>query len=124
MKGSLMYNLSTVVSALVIFPVSIDSELIRTRYSLFRVLTLLVLLPLVVQGQISLSSVTSTSTQAIITYTSPVNQPCTLQVADLNRQISILSATGGPTVTVTTEAPHGLMLNAVVYIQNSVAAWN
>ncbi len=89
-----------------------------------RILAGLALLPLLLQGQINLSSVSTTVTQAVISYSSPVGQACSLKVADLNRQISIVSAAGSNTITVVTEAPHGLLPNAVVYIQNPVAAWN
>jgi hypothetical protein len=42
-------------------------------------------------GQIAIASVTATATQAILQYTSPVAQACRIQVADMNRAITVAS---------------------------------
>ena len=75
-------------------------------------------------AQIAIQGVTVSATQAILQYTSPVPDPCSLQVADMNRAISITSvAQANGLVTVQTAAPHGLLAGAVVYLENS-GAWN
>jgi hypothetical protein len=92
--------------------------------AILSVLAGLALFPILAQGQINFESISTTPTQAVLTYSSPVNQPCSLQVADLGRQISIVSAAGAGSITVATLNPHGLLPNATVYIQNSLPAWN
>src|SRR5215475_5235318 len=69
-----------------------------------------------VSAQIAIGSVTVSATQAILQYTSPVPDACSLQVADMNRSISITSvAQSNGLVTVQTAAPHGLLAGAVIY---------
>jgi hypothetical protein len=77
-------------------------------------------------AQITVSGVSTTATQAILQYDSPVEQACSVKVADMNRAVSIVSGTGsGGTVTITTKAPHGLLAGAVVYLESSgVSAWD
>src|SRR5579871_4849761 len=75
-------------------------------------------------AQIAIEGVTVSATQAILQYTSPVPDPCSLQVADMNRAISITSAAqSNGLVTVQTAAPHGLFAGAMIYLENS-GAWN
>ena len=40
-------------------------------------------------AQIAIQSVTVSATQAILQYTSPVSDACSIQVADMNRAIAI-----------------------------------
>jgi hypothetical protein len=81
-------------------------------------------LSLRLSAQIAIEGVTVSATQAILQYTSPVSDPCSLQVADMNRGISIASvAQSNGSVTVQTAAPHGLLAGAVIYLGNS-GAWN
>ena len=71
-------------------------------------------------------SLDTSANQAILNYTSPISGACSLQVADMNRGITIASGsqTGG-TVTITTGAPHGLLSGAVVYLETTgVTAWD
>jgi hypothetical protein len=69
-------------------------------------------------NQTAITSITTSPTQAIINYTSTV--PCSIQVADMNRAISIAAATGnGGQVVVQTRAPHGLVVGSTVYIQGT-----
>lgn len=75
-------------------------------------------------AQIAVLNVTTTATQAIVQYTSPVEQACTMQVADMNRATTIASASqSNNQVTAQTAAPHGLPAGAVVYLENS-GGWN
>ena len=75
-------------------------------------------------AQISVTAVTTSPTQAIVQYTSPVTQACSIQVADMNRAISITSATQtNGQVTAQTAAPHGLLSGAEIYLENS-GSWN
>jgi hypothetical protein len=75
-------------------------------------------------GQIAISSITTSDTQAMIQYASPVAAPCRFQVADMNRAISIVAISQGTgQVTMTTVAPHGLLAGAVIYLENS-GVWN
>jgi hypothetical protein len=68
----------------------------------------------------SVSSVSTTSTQAILQYTAPVAGSCSLQVADMNRGISIASCSqSGGVVSCATSAPHGLLAGAVVYLEDT-----
>ena len=68
----------------------------------------------------SVSNVSATSTQAIIQYTSPAPGSCSLQVADMNRAISVASGTqASGSVTITTSAPHGLLSGAAVYLEGT-----
>src|SRR6185312_16665322 len=71
-------------------------------------------------------SVTTTTSSAIIRYSAPDQNPCTVKLADMDRGITIASGTqSAGTVTITTTSPHGLLTGAVVYIENSgVTAWN
>jgi hypothetical protein len=82
--------------------------------------------PLVLYAQINVTGVSTTTTQAILQYISPVSGACSLQVADMQRAIAITS--GGQAsgqVTIQTAAPHGLLAGSVIYIENSgVTAWN
>ena len=82
--------------------------------------------PLVLCAQINVTGVSTTTTQAVLQYISPVPAPCSLQVADMNRSIAIMSGTqAGGQVTILTNAPHGLLSGAVIYIENSdMTAWN
>ncbi len=73
-----------------------------------------------VSGQIAITSVTTSATQAIIEYSSAVPASCSMQVADMNRAISIASgAQAGGQVTIQTNAPHGLLAGAVVYLEKT-----
>jgi hypothetical protein len=72
---------------------------------------------------IGVDSISTTNTQAVIKYhTNYTGGPgaCTLQAADMDRGITIAtaSATSG-TVTVTTVAPHGLLTGAIVRIEGT-----
>jgi hypothetical protein len=79
---------------------------------------------LTLSAQIALEGVTVSATQAILQYTSPVASACSIQVADMNRAISIASvAQANGLVTVQTGAPHGLLAGAMIYMENS-GAWN
>src|SRR5271156_6726416 len=82
-------------------------------------------LPLVLTAQINVT-VSTTTTQALLQYTSSVTGPCSLQVADMDRAITIVSgAEAAGQVLIQTSAPHGLLAGAVIYIENSgVTAWN
>jgi hypothetical protein len=82
--------------------------------------------PFISSAQISISAISPTATQAILTYISPVSQSCSLKVADMNRPLTLTSAIqAGGQVTVSTAAPHGLFVGAVVYLANSaVTGWN
>src|SRR5271157_3834184 len=109
-----------------------------------------VAIPLIAVAQITVTGVSTTATQAILQYSSPVQQACSLKVADMNRLISIASGvsainrslpigSGGweapkrgvggarliASVTITTAAPHGLLPGAVVYLEGSgVDGWD
>ena len=75
-------------------------------------------------AQIAVIGVTTSPTQAIIQYTSPVDQVCTIQVADMNRAVTITSASqANGQVTAQTATPHGLLPGAVIYLENS-GSWN
>jgi hypothetical protein len=75
-------------------------------------------------GQIALDSVTVSATQAILQYTSPLASACSIQVADMNREISIASVSqANGLVAIQTAAPHGLVAGAVIYLENS-GVWN
>jgi hypothetical protein len=69
-------------------------------------------------------SVSTTATQAILQYSSPVAQACSLKAADMNRGIVVTggSKTGG-VVTIATRAPHGLAADARVYLEGT-GAWD
>ena len=77
-------------------------------------------------SQISGLSVSTTATQAILRYSSPVDQACSLKTADMNRRITIANGTqSGGVVSITTPSPHGLIPGAVVYIEGAgVEGWN
>ena len=77
-------------------------------------------------SQISGLSVSTTATQAILRYSSPTEQACSLKVADMNRRITIANAAqSGGVVSITTQSPHGLNPGAVVYIEGAaVGGWN
>lgn len=71
-------------------------------------------------AQISSVSVSPESNRAILRYTAPDTNACTLQVADMNRGITIASAsTTGGVVTVLTVAPHGLLAGDTVRIEGT-----
>lgn len=75
-------------------------------------------------AQIAVSSVNTSATQAVIQFTSPVNQACSIQVADMNRAITIASVVqANGIVTVQTSSPHGLLAGQVIYLENS-GGWN
>ena len=76
--------------------------------------------------QISDISASTTATQAILQYTSPVPQACSLKAADMNRYIVVTGGSqGGGVVTITTRSPHGLTGGAMVYFEGTgVAGWN
>ncbi len=82
--------------------------------------------PLILAAQIGVTGASTTTTQAILQYTSPVESACSLKVADMDRGIALVSgAQAAGQVTMQTSVPHGLLAGAVVYIENSsVAAWN
>jgi hypothetical protein len=93
--------------------------------------------PTIAAAQITVAGVSTTATQAILQYDSPVQQACNLEVADMNRSISIASGVsaapkrgvGGSmstaTITITTAAPHGLLPGAVIYLEGSgVDGWD
>lgn len=75
-------------------------------------------------GQIAITGIASSDTQAAVTYISPVAQACSVRVADINRGIAIAYGTqAAGQVTVHTVAPHGLLAGAVVYLESS-GAWS
>ena len=82
--------------------------------------------PLVLAAQITVTGVSTTTTQAILQYISPVETACSVRVADMDRAIEIASGMqANGQVTIQTNAPHGLLTGAVVYIENSgVVVWN
>jgi hypothetical protein len=71
-------------------------------------------------------SVSTTATQAVLQYSSPTEEACSLRAADMNRRITISAATQSQgTVTVTTKGAHGLLPGSVIYIEGSgIEAWN
>jgi hypothetical protein len=83
-------------------------------------------IPTIAVAQITVTGVETTATQAILRYDSPVQQACSVKVADMNRAIAIASgAQSGGMVTITTRAPHGLLAGAVVYLEGlGVGAWD
>src|SRR5580658_3497900 len=89
-------------------------------------ISILAAAPLALFAQINVTGVSTTETQAILQYTSPIQAACSLKVADMDRSLAMASATqSAGQVTVQTNAPHGLLTGAVVYIENSgVSAWN
>ena len=72
------------------------------------------------------TSVSTTATQAILQYSSPLDQACSLKVADMNRRIAVTTAvSAGGVVSITTRAPHGLAAGTQVYIEGTeVEGWN
>lgn len=88
-------------------------------------LALAILFPLLLSAQVRWSSTLPTSTSATINYNSGTSQVCSLAVADMNRSITIISGTySAGTVTITTFAPHGLVSNTPIYIEQSdVSGW-
>jgi hypothetical protein len=94
--------------------------------SAFKRISVLAAAPLALFAQINVTGVSTTVTQAILQYTSPVQAACSLKVADMDRSVSMASATqSSGQVTVQTNSPHGLLTGAVIYIENSgVSAWN
>lgn len=83
------------------------------------------ILPSLALAQIGNVQVSATPTQAILTYNSPIVGVCSVKVADMNRQITVSTASKtGSTVTITTLAPHGLLSGAVIYLEGSNSAWN
>ena len=80
--------------------------------------------PDAVHAQMANVNVTTSPTQAAIQYVSPAAGACSIQVADMNRAITIASvAQVSTTVTMTTAAPHGLLSGAVIYLEGS-GVWN
>ncbi len=85
---------------------------------------------MILSGQISSLpvsiSVTTTSTQAVLRYTPPAGQACSLKVADMDRGIVIVSAVqASGIVTVTTRSGHGLLPGATIYLENTgVSGWD
>ena len=76
-------------------------------------------------SQVSGLSVSTTATQAILRYSSPADQACSLKVADMNRRVTIANGVqSGGVVSITTRAPHGLIPGSVVYIEAGVDGWN
>ena len=75
--------------------------------------------------QVSIS-VSTTATQAILQYSSPVDQACSLKAADMNRLIAVTNGTqAGGVATITTRAPHGLMAGTQVYLEGTgVGGWD
>jgi hypothetical protein len=71
-------------------------------------------------------SVSTTATQAILQYASPLEPACTLKVADLNRRIAVADGRqSSGLATITTRSPHGLAPGAMVYLDElGVAGWN
>lgn len=86
---------------------------------------ILLLVPIVLSAQIRWSNTTTTATSAVIHYNAGTSAVCSLQVADVNRQIAVTNATvyAAGTVTISTASPHGLASNSVVYIEGT-SAWN
>lgn len=74
-------------------------------------------------GQISVDQITTSSTQAVLQFRSPTAGPCTFEVADMNRAITVVSIgfVSGE-ATVYTKTPHGLQTGAIVYLENSGGA--
>ncbi len=92
----------------------------RTTRRIFALAPIALSLSAQLPGQISITSVTTSPTQAIIQYTSPIAAACSMQVADMNRAIAIASGVqAGGQVTIQTNAPHGLMAGAVVYLEKT-----
>ncbi len=79
-----------------------------------------------VSGLSAAISVSTTATQAILRYSSPTGQACSLKAADMNRRITITNGVqSGGIVSITTRSPHGLMPGSVVYIEGAgVDGWN
>ena len=94
--------------------------------SAFKRISVLAAAPLALLAQINVTGVSTTATQAVLQYTSPVQAACSLKVADMDRSLAMASATqSAGQVTVLTNSPHGLLTGAVIYIENSgVSAWN
>ena len=92
----------------------------------FKFISILAAAPLALFAQINVTGVSTTATQAILQYTSPIQAACSLKVADMDRSLTMVSATqSAGQVTVQTTSPHGLLTGAVVYIENSgVSGWN
>ena len=76
--------------------------------------------------QISDISASTTATQAILQYASPVDQACSLKAADMNRRLTVTAGSqGGGAATITTRSPHGLAVGAMVYLEGTgVAGWD
>lgn len=69
-------------------------------------------------------SVTPSVNQAVLQYVSPSSAACSIQVADMNRTITVTSvAQVSTTVTMQTSGLHGLLTGAVVYVEGS-GVWN
>src|ERR1700735_2150210 len=94
--------------------------------SAFKRISILAAAPLALLAQIDVTGVSTTTTQAVLQYTSPIQAACSLKVADMDRSLSIASATqSAGQVTVLTNSPHGLLTGAAIYIENSgVSGWN
>src|ERR1700685_2309188 len=94
--------------------------------SAFKRISIFAVAPLALFAQINVTSVSATTTQAILQYTSPIQGACSLKVADMDRALTMASATqSAGQVTVQTNAPHGLLTGAAIYIENSgLSAWN
>src|SRR5580700_10298500 len=94
--------------------------------SAFKRISILAAAPMALFAQINVTGVSTTATQAILQYTSPIQGACSLKVADMARALAVASATqSAGQVTVQTNAPHGLLTGAVIYLENSgVSAWN
>ena len=77
-------------------------------------------------AQVSNIAVSTTTTQAILQYSSPVDEACTLRVADMNRLLAIVSGVySNGIVTITTSGPHGLAAGSIVYIEGTgVSGWD
>ena len=85
-------------------------------------------LPMIALGQgVTLNSpIQTTSTSAIISYTTNLRSAYTIQVADMNRGLTIVSGTGNlTTVTLTLSITHGLSTGSIIYVENSgISQWN
>jgi hypothetical protein len=94
--------------------------------SAFKRISILAAAPLALFAQINVTGTSVTATQAILQYTAPIQGACSLRVADMDRSLAMASATqSAGQVTVQTNSPHGLLIGAVIYIENSgVSAWN
>jgi hypothetical protein len=86
----------------------------------FRALLLAVAMPFAAGAQIALNSIDTTDNQAVIGYIAPDATACTIQAADMNRNITAASSSAAAgVVTITTALPHGLLSGSTVYLDGA-----